>query len=53
MSDRASLLEILRLLAAGGCIDGKVFLRDDGAGADVQAVCRRSTYATRTVAGMW
>jgi hypothetical protein len=37
MSDRASLLEILRLLAAAGYIDDKVFLRDDGAGAEVQA----------------
>jgi hypothetical protein len=53
MSDRAPLLEILRLLASAGCIDGKVFLRDEGAGAEVQAVWRRSTRTNRTVAGMW
>jgi hypothetical protein len=53
MSDRAPLLEILRLLASAGCIDGRVFLRNDGAGADVRAMWRRSTCTNRTVAGMW
>jgi hypothetical protein len=37
MNERASLLEILRLLAAAGYIDGKVFIRDDDEAADVNA----------------
>jgi hypothetical protein len=36
MTERASLLELLRLLAAAGLIDGKVFIRAD-ADAEVQA----------------
>jgi hypothetical protein len=38
MNERDSLLEILRLLAAAGCIDGKVFVQgEDGRSLEVHA----------------
>jgi hypothetical protein len=37
MSKKAQLLEVLRLLAAAGYIDGKVFIRGDDGAAESQA----------------
>ena len=37
MNERASLLELLRLLVAAGLIDAKVLVRDDDRDLDVQA----------------
>ena len=40
MNERASLLELLRLLVAAGLIDPKVVVRDDGGPAEVEAQVR-------------
>jgi hypothetical protein len=37
MKERDSLLEILRLLASAGCIDGKIFIRGDDGPVEVEA----------------
>jgi hypothetical protein len=41
MNERASLLELLRLLVAAGLIDPKVLVRDDGGLAEVEAQVQR------------